>query len=99
MAFAGGLGVDVSLSALAANAGLADNAVLLFSESNTRFLIEVAAQSEPEFLKLVDGVPVAELGTVNSGPTVSIRGHDGAKIVDASWADLKRAWQKPLAWE
>jgi phosphoribosylformylglycinamidine synthase len=99
MSFAGGLGVDVSLEALVAKTGLADDTVLLFSESNTRFVFEVTSAVATNFLKLLDGLPVTELGTVTSGPTVTIRGRDGATLVDAAWSDLKRAWQAPLAWE
>jgi phosphoribosylformylglycinamidine synthase len=99
MSFAGGLGVDVSLEVLAAKTGLTDDAVLLFSESNTRFLVEVTDAAATNLLKLLDGLPVAELGTVTSGTAVTIRGRDGEQLVDAEWADLKRVWQAPLAWE
>ena len=44
MAFAGGLGLELELAPLRSASGLEDPAVLLFSESNTRFLIEVPAR-------------------------------------------------------
>ena len=44
MAFAGGLGIELDLASMSSNFKIADPVVLLFSESTTRFLIEV----EPE---------------------------------------------------
>jgi phosphoribosylformylglycinamidine synthase len=99
MCFAGGLGCDVRLDALAQSSGIADDAVLLFSESNSRFLVEVPTSNRQKFLGIVDGLPVAEIGLVSTWETVTIRGTGGSTIIDSRWAELKRAWQKPLAWE
>ena len=41
MAFAGGLGVSLDLQPLAKSTGISDDTVLLFSESNSRFVLEV----------------------------------------------------------
>ncbi|MBS0266799.1 MAG: phosphoribosylformylglycinamidine synthase subunit PurL [Planctomycetes bacterium] len=98
MAFAGGLGADLDLQPLAAQSGLKHDAVLLFSESNTRFLVEVAPAHWEAFKKHLAGLPLVELGKVVAGPQVTIRGVAGKVVVDAPWQELKHAWKAPLAW-
>jgi phosphoribosylformylglycinamidine synthase len=95
MAFAGEIGADVpGLKEL----GLAD-AVALFSESPTRFLIEVAPRNL-ERLRAIAGadVPLVELGKTVAEPRLRIAGSSGAWIVWAALGDLKESWQKPLRW-
>jgi phosphoribosylformylglycinamidine synthase len=99
MCFAGGLGADLRLEPLSTATGIANDAVLLFSESNSRFLIEVPAALRSAFLEFCKGIPVTELGTVCSWKTVTIRGVEGRAVIDAPWTELKRVWQRPLAWE
>jgi phosphoribosylformylglycinamidine synthase len=99
MAFAGGLGVDLSLKALATISGISDDAVLLFSESNSRFLVEVPAGQWAQFADHFAGLPVVEVGKVTSGANVVVHGCSGDDVIDSPWADLKRAWKEPLAWQ
>ena len=49
MAFAGGLGMELALSLINTTANLTDPAVLLFSESTTRFLLEIEPGSTARF--------------------------------------------------
>jgi phosphoribosylformylglycinamidine synthase len=99
MSFAGELGLDLDLQTLAAQSGIASDAVLLFSESNTRFLVEVAPAQWSQFTAQFAGLPVVELGKVVAGPNVTIRGVAGELVIDSSWRELKQAWQSPLAWK
>jgi phosphoribosylformylglycinamidine synthase len=99
MSFAGELGLDLDLQTLAAQSGIASDAVLLFSESNTRFLVEVAPAQWSQFTAQFVGLPVVELGKVVAGPNVTIRGVAGELVIDSSWRELKQAWQSPLAWK
>ncbi len=98
MAFAGGLGIDLNLAPLAKRTSISDDAVLLFSESNSRFLVEVLPEKWSEFLDCIAGLPLSELGKVTNGPNVTIRGTKGETVIDSTWAQLKRTWQAPLAW-
>ncbi|AMV16625.1 phosphoribosylformylglycinamidine synthase subunit PurL [Planctomyces sp. SH-PL14] len=97
MAFAGGLGVEASLQE--ALGGLAPE-TLLFSESNTRFLLEVpaseAANLTAHFAKA--GVAAVRIGSVTTEPRIKITGALGAALVNEANADLKEAWQSPLRW-
>ena len=105
MAFAGGLGATLSLYAVphrfAADSEHEHLATLLFSESNSRFLCEVAPQQREEFERLLADVPHAFIGQVVAGPVLRIvidSPHGSVPVIDASLADLKEAWQKPLRW-
>ena len=103
MAFAGGLGMDVSVDSIPGD--LADataeqsEVALLFSESNTRFICEVPqplAEAFEQCLQRHD-VPCARIGTVTPDGRVKITG-GGRPLIDADIATLKDAWQSPLKW-
>jgi phosphoribosylformylglycinamidine synthase len=92
MAFAGGTGADVT--------GWCDGSlpdeVLLFSESTTRFLLEVPAAQARAFEGCLDGVPMERIGQACKEQRLRIAGANGEWIVWSQLADLKEAWQKPL---
>ena len=92
MAFAGGLGVQLDVAAISSNP-----IVALFSESNTRFLIEVAPGSVAALKTHFANVPLVELGGVTSGEKVTIA--TGSQVlIDADFNELRAVWKKPLAW-
>ena len=103
MAFAGGLGAFVDLRKV--QHSIADNELgdirLLFSESNTRFLCEVSADKAAAFANCFasNGIPCAEIGEVNESGNVEFTSLAGESCIDSSVAELKNAWQSPLAWE
>jgi phosphoribosylformylglycinamidine synthase len=101
MAFAGGFGATIDLSRV--NADLPDSTiprdtVLLFSESNSRFLVEVSPANAPKFEAALAGSVVARIGEVASDARLRIRGLNEKFVVDIPIAELKEAWQKPLRW-
>jgi phosphoribosylformylglycinamidine synthase len=99
MAFAGGLGMDVDLALLQQAAGIEDPAVLLFSESNTRFLIEVPPQHAAEIETVFAGLPIARVGAVSKSARLIVTNGSQTPLIDALLDDLKRAWKAPLAWD
>ena len=98
MAFAGGLGLELDLKSLASQSGTTSDAVLLFSESNTRFLVEIPPEQWTRCATHFTGLPLVELGRVTADPNVTIRGIAGDVVVDANWNELKQVWKAPLAW-
>jgi phosphoribosylformylglycinamidine synthase subunit PurSL len=96
MSFAGQLGSDIDLTHALHASGLGASE-LLFSESNSRFLIEVAADREAEFLQLMQGLVFTKLGSVTGSQQVSIRSGSLVQI-DLPWAELFAAWHAPLDW-
>lgn len=98
MAFAGGLGVSLNLAALAAASDISSDAVLLFSESNTRFLVEVSESNAGRFAEALNGLPCVEVGVVNSGDQCSVFGTGGKTVIESSIEELRQVWKQPLAW-
>jgi phosphoribosylformylglycinamidine synthase len=101
MAFAGGLGVMLDLQPLAKSSGLSDNTVLLFSESNSRFVLEVPAamQTSVESLCRVASVPCTKLGEVTTASRLQILGTAGVLVIESTLDELKQSWKLPLAWK
>jgi phosphoribosylformylglycinamidine (FGAM) synthase-like enzyme len=93
MAFAGGLGVDIT----SLPGGLSEEA-RLFSESTTRFLIEVKPENTAALEAVFAGLPLARIGTTVTEPRLRIAGSGGDWLIWARLSDLKEAWQKPLRW-
>ncbi len=101
MAFAGGLGALLDLQSLAKSSGLSDNSVLLFSESNSRFVLEVpaSAQASVESLCRAASVPCTKLGEITSTGRLQMRGTTGTMVIDSALEKLKQSWKQPLAWK
>ncbi len=93
MAFAGGLGIEVSLAPF----GKLDDAVVLFSETPSRFVVEV----EPAHVATFEReIPSAwRLGTVTASGRVVVTSLEGRTLIDEPIEGLKASWQRPLAWE
>ena len=70
----------------------------LFSESPTRFLVEVKPEHAAAFEAAFRGLPLAKVGTTVSEPRLRIAGSNGDWLIWAKLAELKEAWQKPLRW-
>ena len=106
MALAGGLGARVSLAEILREDDADDDFVLLFSESPTRFVLEVRPRDAGRLEDRLAGLPLGRLGQVwahpggarVSAPRLTVLGLDGSVVVDASVDDMKAAWQRPLNW-
>ena len=98
MAFAGNLGASIDLGAVPLGEAMDRDDFILFSESNSRFLVEVSPPNQTAFERVMKGSRFATIGQVNDSTLLEIRGIDGRKVVSAGIADLKEAWQKPLRW-
>ncbi|HWG41220.1 MAG TPA: AIR synthase-related protein [Gemmataceae bacterium] len=96
MAFAGGIGAD--LTRLATDVGLPED-VLLFSESATRFVVEVRPDRVAAFQTVLGSdIPLTQLGQTCKQSRLRIAGMNGEWIIWAELARLKEAWQKPMGW-
>ncbi len=106
MALAGDLGATVSLEQAPRDAGVSTDFVLLFSESPTRFVVEVRPECFGELAALWSGLPFCRLGEVtatasgrgNNSPRLIVHGLMGSIAIDAEIARCKSAWQEPLWW-
>ncbi len=107
MAIAGGLGATISLRDVACEDDAAADLVLLFSESPSRFLLEVPPQDHAALTDLLGNLPWGRLGEVDSSShpgagaaaaRLAVTGLDGSVVIQAQVDSLKAAWQKPLRW-
>ena len=96
MAFAGGVGADIT-DLKAVGERLSDTA-RLFSETPTRFLVEVRPADAAAMKELFAGVPLAKIGTTVKEPRLRIAGQNGEWLIWSKLDELKEAWQKPLRW-
>ena len=96
MAFAGGYGMSLDLSNIPTGNEITADDMLLFSESNSRFLVEIEPQHQQAYETHMTGVPIGCLGTVTDTPNFIINGTAGHRIVETSIDTLKSAWQAPL---
>lgn len=96
MAFAGGFGVTALLKNVPYVGKLRRDDVVLFSESNSRLIVEVAPEKEKEFLKQLKGLSVGKLGKVELTAEVIIYGLKDQVIVNTDIHQLKQTWQQPL---
>jgi len=98
MAFAGGLGMKLELKNVPLGEEIKRDDFILFSESNTRFIVEVPKKYKAKFETALKGIPFGLIGKVEKGKTFSVKGVSGKEIIRANIDELKEAWQKPLRW-
>ncbi|MCH1441606.1 MAG: phosphoribosylformylglycinamidine synthase subunit PurL, partial [Rubripirellula sp.] len=96
MAMAGGLGMTIDISQVAAELNATQ---LLFSESNTRFLVETTPANADEFQQLLQSadVPVRRLGTIENSEQLIVTSNERV-VMEVNLEDAKAAWKKPLDW-
>ncbi len=99
MAFSGGLGMDLFLSEVPYEPRQkARNDFVLFSESNSRFIVEIDGSARKEFEKSLKGIAHGLIGCVSGGSGFKILGLDKEICVQTDINDLKESWQAPLRW-
>ena len=98
MAFAGRLGLVIHLGQVPLGEAVNRDDYVLFSESNTRFLVEVAPEDKHQFEGMMAGVDFAAIGQVTSKKRIEVYGLNREIVLSASIAELKEAWQRPLRW-
>ncbi|UCD73063.1 MAG: phosphoribosylformylglycinamidine synthase subunit PurL [Candidatus Bathyarchaeota archaeon] len=96
MMFSGEWGATLDLAAVTRE-NLERNDLILFSESNSRFLVEVTPRRRKEFEKLMGDIPISLIGRVNSKDEFIVKGINGTPVVTTSLKSLREAW-KNLKW-
>jgi phosphoribosylformylglycinamidine (FGAM) synthase-like enzyme len=92
----GGLGVEADLRGLPKNDDCVRTDSQIFSESNSRYIVEVAPAKYAEFSKLMLNLPFGQIGKVTGDNRLVIKAEDQNSIVDVDLDTLKSAWQEPL---
>ena len=68
----------------------------MFSESNSRFLVEVAPEDQKAFERIMGDVPHAIVGKVLEDKNVYYYGLKDNLCLKADIHELKETWKKPL---
>jgi phosphoribosylformylglycinamidine synthase len=98
MAFAGGLGLAIHLGQVPLGEVIDRDDYVLFSESNTRFLVEVTHEDRQQFEDMMAAVDFAAIGQVTDKEKLEVYGLNNEIVLSALIAELKEAWQRPLRW-
>ncbi len=98
MAFTGGFGIDLDLGRVPRDTLNRDDCVL-FSESNTRFLIEVSEENKTRFESLMRRTCFAEVGKTRATSRFRVKGLNKRVVVDVSLDDLMSSWKRTLSHE
>jgi len=98
MAFAGGLGIEADLRGLPRSGDCSRIDTQLFSESNSRYIVEVEPENYDAFAKLMLNLPFGQIGKVTTNKRLSIKAESGEAVIELELDKLKRAWQEPLDW-
>jgi phosphoribosylformylglycinamidine synthase len=102
MAFAGGLGLELELARVElegwesggkSGAAVDPASARLYSESCSRFLVEVAEGSAASFERALAGLPCAEVARVVPTKHFAARGVDGKPLFELDLEELRRAHQ------
>lgn len=94
-AFSGGLGLEFNLSKIPAH-DIDREDVLLFSESQSRFVVTVAPDKAGDFEKTMADTGWAKIGKITAEPIMNGIGFSGKTVLSEPLAELKEAWQQTL---
>jgi len=98
MAIGGNLGADIDLALVPATEDCRQDDRLLFSESNSRFLVEVHPDCRDDFEQIMAESACAAIGRVNHVGSVNITGLFGREVISLEVGELKKAWQERMGW-
>ncbi|MGP3667640.1 MAG: phosphoribosylformylglycinamidine synthase subunit PurL [Candidatus Bathyarchaeota archaeon] len=95
MSLASGYGGEVELSKVLLSEPMRED-LALFSESNSRFIVEVKADREEEFKEHMKGIPYSRIGRVSKSSSLTIRGFNGDVLIDINVDEMWKAWREAL---
>jgi phosphoribosylformylglycinamidine synthase len=73
------------------------NNIILFSESNTRFLVSVSKQNKAKFESLMKKVTYAEIGKTTASVMMKIFGVNDKSIVNLKLKEMEKVWLTSLS--
>ena len=97
MSFSGMIGMHIDLENVLCEDNLKNDVNrILFSESNSRILVEVAKEKKEEFEKIMQGINFSLIGKLKGSSLVI--NNESEKIVDEDLRELKKSWKETLNW-
>jgi len=96
MAFSGGCGIELRLKNVPRGENADRNDFVLFSESNSRFLVEVPEKQAGKFESIIKAFPHAVAGEVIPESRLRVYGLSDEKRIDADLDELLVVWKQGL---
>ena len=93
--FAGNYGMSIRLDRIPHH-GVSRDDTLLFSESNSRFIVTIPRENKEEFEKTMRGSVNAHIGFVVEKPTLSLTTLSGREVLSIDVEAMKTAWKRTL---
>jgi phosphoribosylformylglycinamidine synthase subunit PurSL len=99
MAFAGRLGLDMTLDNVASESEL-DDVAACFAQSPSRYLIEVSPDHLDSVVRSLReaGITFGQVGRFASHDRLTLRCAKHGRLLDVALDELLAAWKKPLDW-
>jgi phosphoribosylformylglycinamidine synthase subunit PurSL len=94
MVIASPYGLDLDIESAVLDDTSQHDTIALFSESSSRFLVEVRPDDSAAFGAQMEGVEVALIGYVSDEPLLRVDGVSGGEVLRATAGELKAAWQR-----
>lgn len=97
MAFAGDKGVVINADAIKTSEKMTI-AETLFSESNSRFVVEISPENISKFEKMFKNIAISKIGEVSDNKFLKIESKKLKISIKENIKNLQKAWQKTLQW-
>ncbi len=98
MAFAGRVGAELACADVPGARAIDRDDAVLFSESNSRLLLEVRPEHVDPVLEGFTDLPAAVVGRTIEERRLRVRGRDGSVVIDEDLDDLRRSWKRLSEW-
>ncbi|MFC1554786.1 AIR synthase-related protein, partial [candidate division KSB1 bacterium] len=94
-AFAGGFGVSAYMEQVP-NENCDRDDQIVFSESNSRFIVTISPENKQRFEELLGGIDYAIVGITTNEPVFQLLGTQGRTIIYSTLEELKTNWKNTL---
>jgi phosphoribosylformylglycinamidine synthase len=94
-ALGGDLGAGIKLELVTHDNNMTDDE-LLFSESNSRFIVTVARQNRKKLERVMKNIPCSCIGAVVKDKKLTVQGANERRIIHADLDELRKSFKKTL---
>jgi len=98
MAFAGDVGAEILLGDVPVADDVTRDDEILFSESNSRLILEVAPEAKDALEAALGDAPFACIGRTTGAKRFVVNGRGGRSVIDAALDELRASWQHTFNW-
>ncbi len=98
MCIGSGIGAEVFLSNVPFDGHRRTNEIVFYSESPSRFIVEVEQRHKGRFEKIFEGLPVELIGRTTSNKKLEVYGLEGEDYIVESLKVLEKLWRSRFRW-